>query len=92
MVYQLDLLLHAALRGVHNVLHVSPLCNWQNNRVHTDVPPIKINGKAEYKVGEIKRHRICNGEAQYLASFAGFDSSEDMWLTELPLDHADELI
>ena len=25
--YRLDLSLHAALRGMHNVFHVSPLCN-----------------------------------------------------------------
>ena len=52
--YRLDLLLHAALRGVHNVFHVSLLCNWHNNGVHADMPPIEIDKEAEYKVGEIK--------------------------------------
>ena len=60
--YRLDLSLHAALHGVHNVFHVSLLCDWHNNRVHADVPPIEIDGEAEYKVGEIKGHRIRNGE------------------------------
>ena len=60
--YRLDLSLCAALRGVHNVFHVSLLCNWHNNGVHADVPPIEIDREAEYKVGEIKGHRIHNGE------------------------------
>ena len=80
---RLDLSLRAALCGVHNVFHVSLLCDWNNNGVHADVPPIEINGEAEYEVGEIKGHHIHNGEAYYLSLFAGFDSSEDMWLTEL---------
>ena len=49
-VYCLDLLLHAALRGVHNMLHVSLLHDWLSNGVPANVPPIKIDGKAEYKV------------------------------------------
>ena len=54
--------LHAALCGVHNVFHVSLLHDWHNNGVHADMPPIEIDGKAEYKVGEIKGHCIHNGE------------------------------
>ena len=49
--------------------------------MHADVPPIEIDGEAKYKAGEIKGHHICNGEVYYLTLFAGFDSSEDMWLT-----------
>ena len=73
--YHLDLL---SDRGVHNVLHVSILCDWLCNRVHANVPPIKIDGKAEYKVAEIKDHRERQGEMHYLTLFAGFDSSKDM--------------
>ena len=57
MAYCLDLSWCAALRGVHNVFHVSLLHGWLNNSVHANVPPIKIDGKAEYKVTEIKGHR-----------------------------------
>ena len=57
--YRLDLLLHAALCGVHNEFHVSMFHDW--HRVHANVPPIEIDGEAEYKVGEIKGHRVCNG-------------------------------
>ena len=83
MAYQLDLSLHAALRSVHNVLHVLLLHYWQNNGVHADVSPIEIDMEAEYEVWEIEGHHVHNVEVQYLMLFAGYDSSEDMWLTEL---------
>ena len=60
--YRLDLSWSAAPPGVHNVFHVSLLRDWHNNGVHAEVPPIEIDGEAEYKVGEIKGHCICNGE------------------------------
>ena len=47
MAYHLDLSQHAALRGVHDVFHVSLLCGWLSNGAYTDMPPIKIDGKAE---------------------------------------------
>ena len=49
--HRLDLSLHAALRDVHNIFHVSLLRNWHNSGVHADMPPIEIDGEAEYKVG-----------------------------------------
>ena len=69
------------MRGIHYVFHVSLLRGWLTNGVHADVPSIKIDGEAEYKVSEIKGHRERQGEMQYLTSFVGFDSSEDMWLS-----------
>ena len=57
MAYFLDLSRSAALRGVHDVFHVSLICGWLTNGIHADVPPIEINGKAEYKVSKIKGHR-----------------------------------
>ena len=77
----MDLLRSAALSGAHNVFHISLLRGWLTNGVHANVPSIKIDGKAEYKVAEIKGHCECQGEVQYLTSFVGFDSSEDMWLS-----------
>ena len=79
--YRLDLSRSAALSGVHNVFHVSLLCAWLTNGVHADVPSIKIDGKAEYKVSKIKGHRELQGEMQYLTLFMGFDSPKDMWLS-----------
>ena len=79
--YRLDLSRSAALSGVHDVFHVSLLRGWLSNSVHADVPPMKIDGKAECKVAEIKGHRECQSEMQHLMSFVGFDSFEDMWLS-----------
>ena len=45
--YHLDFSSCPALRGVHNVFHVLLLCEWLRNGLHADVPPIKIDGKAE---------------------------------------------
>ena len=88
MAYHLDLSCSAALRGVHDVFHVSLLRGWLTNGVDANVPSIKIDGKAEYEVSKIKGHRECQGEMQYLTSFVGFDSSEDMWLSTAQLEHA----
>ena len=74
------------------MFHVSLLRGWLSNGVHADVPPIKIDGKAEYKVAEIKGHHEVQGEMQYLTLFVGFDSSEDMWLPTAQLEHAPVLL
>ena len=79
--YRLDLSQRAALRGVHDVFHISLLCGWLSNDLHTDVPPIKIDGDAEYKVSEIKSHCEQQDEMQYWITFVGFDSWENMWLS-----------
>ena len=92
MAYWFDLLLHDALRGIQNDFHMSLLHDWQSNGVHADVPSTEIDREAEYKVGETKGYHVRNGEVQYLMLFAGFDSSEDTWLTEFQLEHADELL
>ena len=76
----------AALRGVHDVFYVSLLHSWLSSGVHANVPPIKIDGKIEHKVAEIKGHHERQGEMQYLTSFLGFDSSEDMWLSTAQLE------
>ena len=90
--YRLDLSRSAALSGVHDMFHVSLLRGWLSNGVHADVPSTKIDGKAEYEVAEIKGHRERQGEIQYLTSFVGFDSSEDMWLSTAQLEHAPVLL
>ena len=85
--YCLDLSSCTTLRGIHNILHVSLLHDWLSNGVHADVPPIKIDGEADYKVASLKGHCERNGEMQYLTLILGFDSSEDMWLTTAQLEH-----
>ena len=62
IVYCLDLSLYAALRAIHNVFYLSLLHDWFSNGVHANVPPIKTDCKAEYKVASIKGYCECNGE------------------------------
>ena len=50
------------MRGVHDVFHVSLLHGWLTNGIHADVPPIEIDGEAEYKVSEVKGHHERQGE------------------------------
>ena len=90
--YHLNLLQHATLKGVHDVFHVSLLHGWLSNGVYADMPPIKIDGKAEYKVAEIKGHREQQCEMQYLISFVGFNSLEYMRLSTVQLEHAPLLL
>ena len=69
--YRLDLSLCVALWGVHSIFHMSLLCDWQDNGVHADVPPIEINREAEYEVSGMKGHRECNGELVILDIVCG---------------------
>ena len=68
------------------------LCGWLGNGVHANVPPIKIDGEAEYRVVEIEGHHEQQGEMQYLILFVGFDSLEDIWLSTVQLEHAPVLL
>ena len=60
--YRLDLSSRAALRRIHNVFHVSLLREYKSNGVYAEVPPIEVDGEAEFEVSEIKRHRERRGE------------------------------
>ena len=92
MAYCLDLSRSAELSGVHDVFRVLLLCGWLTNGVHADVPSIKIDGKAEYEVSEIKGHRERQGEMQHLTLFTGFDSFKDIWLSTVQLEHVSVLL
>ena len=61
MAYRLDLSRSAALRGVHDVFHVSLLRGWLTKGIHADTPPIEVDGEAKYKVSKIKGHCECQG-------------------------------
>ena len=43
--------------------------------------PVDIDDETEFEVHRIKAHRLHRNELQFLTSFVGFDSSEDMWLS-----------
>ena len=75
-------------KAIPYIFHVSLLLDWLSNEVHANVPPIKIDGEAEYKVASIKGHFEHNGDIQYLTLLVGFDSSEDVRSTTAHLEHA----
>ena len=79
--YRLDLSSRAALHSVHPVFHVSLLRQWRSNGLRSTAPPVDIDDETEYEVHRIKAHCLHRNELQFLTSFVGFDSSEDMWLS-----------
>ena len=79
--YRLDLSSCAALRSVHPVFHVSLLRQWRSNGLRSTALPVDIDDEVEFEVHRIKAHRLHRNELQFLTSFVGFDSSEDMWLS-----------
>ena len=79
--YRLDLSSRAALRSVPPVFHGSLLRQWRSNGLRSTAPPVDIDDETEYEVHRIKAHRLHRNELQFLTSFVGFDSSEDMWLS-----------
>ena len=55
--YQLDLTSggnRRALRGVHDVFHVSLLRPYHSNGLHAEVPGIEVDGELEFEVEAIK--------------------------------------
>ena len=74
------------------MFHVSLLRGWLSSNVHVGMPPIKIDGKAEYEVAEIKGHCEQQGKMRYLTLFVGLNSLEDMWLSTVQLEHAPVLL
>ena len=69
MAYKLDLSgdhYRQALRGIHDVFHMSLLRLHRNNGLGTDVPPVEVDGDVEFEVEAILKHRQIRGEDQYL--------------------------
>ena len=65
MAYKLDLsggCYCQALRGIHDVFHVSLLRPHHDNGLGTDVPPIEVDGVMEFELEAILKHRQIRGE------------------------------
>ena len=59
----------------------------------TPPEPIVVDGEHEFEIERIKAHRDRRGrEREYLVSWSGYDSSEDLWLPRSALDHAWEIV
>ena len=53
---------------------------------------MEIDGKEQYKVEAIRKHRVVCGEMQFLAKWVGYDDSENLWLTASQLELAKEIL
>ena len=51
-----------------------------------------INEKEEYKVEEVRKHKKCGREIQYLIHWKGYKDEHDQWIAEMRLSHAKEVI
>ena len=92
--YHLDLTAskQQALRGLHDIFHVNLLRRYRSNRLHYEAPPLEIYGEEHYKVQAIWKHRVVQGEVQYLVKWTGYDELENLWLTTTQLDLAKEIL
>ena len=62
----------------------------QDNRLRTDVPPIKVVGAVEFQVESILKHRQIRGEDQFLVRWKRDDQSEDRLLNKTQLEHSSQ--
>jgi len=54
--------------------------------------PIIINKEEEYEVKEVRKHRKCGKEMQYLVHWKGYGDEHDQWIVEKGLPHTKEVI
>ena len=81
-----------ALRGIHDIFHVSLLNPYKDNEMAANTPPIAINEHKEYEIEEILYHRQLRNKTQYLVRWRGYDQSEDMYLDELDPSNATDIL
>ena len=64
MVYQLDLSAskRQALRGLHDIFHVSLLRHYRTNGLDYKALPVEIDSEEQYKIEAIWKHRVICGE------------------------------
>ena len=77
---------------IHPVFHVSLLSPYRENEVHDRnfpaPPPDLINGKEEYEIKKIIRHRGNPSSCSFLIQWKGYSAEEDLWVSERDLKHA----
>jgi len=80
---------------IHNVFHASLLMPYNETDKHgpnfLEPPSDLIDGKEEWKIEQILRHRTYRKKKQYLIRWKGYAPAHDSWVNESGL-HAPELL
>ena len=53
---------------------------------------MEIDGKEQYKVKAIRKHKVVCGEMQFLVKWVGCDDSVNLWLITNQLDLLKEIL
>ena len=71
---------------IHPVINISLVKHYQGSQL---LPaPVEVEGQEEYELDSIVSHRKVKNRMQYLVKWKGYDDSENMWLPESRLGHA----
>ena len=75
---------------VHPVFNVGLLKKYQGELIRPD--PVEVDGELEYEVEKILGYRHTRRGTQYLVSWKGYDESENMWIAEDDIEHAQDVL
>ena len=75
---------------IHPVFNVALLKRYHRQSLLPN--PILVDGDAEYKVERILKHRGHPCHYQYLLRWKVYGPEEDMWVPEVDLEHAHEML
>ena len=92
--FQLELLEGWAIHNVFNEDLLTQYVEPKFKRQHEKPAPLPtiINEKEEYEVEEVRKHRKCGRETQYLVHWKGYGDKHNQWIVETGLPHAKEAI
>ena len=80
----------------HRRIHVSHVRPYVQDTSfgdrYTPPPAVMIEEEEEWEVAGIRQKRTRNGIVEYLVTFTGYDTHEDVWLPEEDLPHCQDLI
>ena len=80
----------------HRRIHVSHIRSYTVDTTfgdrYTPPPATMVNEEEEWDVSGIRAKRVRNGVTEYLVSYTGYDTHEDIWLPEEDLPHCQDLI
>ena len=93
-VFQLELPKGWAIHNLFNENLLKQCVEPKFKEQHKDPtpPPMIINEEEEYKVEEVRKHRKCGRETQYLIHWKGYGDEHDQWIAKMGLPYTKEMI